>query len=96
MPGAYAFVHFKIPAKGGAVTIPSNALLFRSEGLRVGVVRNSHVALLPITIGQDYGDTVEVLSGLTARDSVIVNPSDSLANGAQVQVEKKPKDGERQ
>jgi multidrug efflux pump subunit AcrA (membrane-fusion protein) len=94
MPGAYAFVHFKIPAKRGAVTIPSNALLFRSEGLRVGVVRNSHVALLPITIGQDYGDAVEVLSGLTARDSVVVNPSDSLANGAQVQVEGNP--GERQ
>jgi RND family efflux transporter MFP subunit len=96
MPGAYAFVHFKVPGKKGSVTIPSNALLFRSEGLRVGVVRNSHVALLPITIGQDYGDTVEVLSGLTARDSVVVNPSDSLANGAQVQVEKNPKDGERQ
>ena len=96
MPGAYAFVHFKLPAKRGAVTIPSNALLFRSEGLRVGVVRNSHVALLPITIGQDYGDSVEVVSGLTARDSVIVNPSDSLANGAQVQVEGNPKDGGRQ
>jgi RND family efflux transporter MFP subunit len=96
MPGAYAFVHFKIPAKRGAVTIPSNALLFRSEGLRVAVVRNSHVALLPITIGQDYGDAVEVVSGLAARDSVIVNPSDSLANGAQVQVERNPKDGGRQ
>jgi RND family efflux transporter MFP subunit len=96
MPGAYAFVHFKLPAKRGAVTIPSNALLFRSEGLRVGVVRNSHVALLPITIGQDYGDSVEVVAGLTARDSVIVNPSDSLANGAQVQVEGNPKDGGRQ
>ena len=96
MPGAYAFVHLKIPAKKGSVTIPSNALLFRSEGLRVGVVRNSHVALLPITIGQDYGDAVEILSGLTPRDSVIVNPSDSLANGAQVQVEGNPKDGERQ
>ncbi len=96
MPGAYAFVHFKIPAKRGAVTIPSNALLFRSEGLRVGVVRNSHVALLPITIGQDYGDAVEVLSGLTARDSVVVNPSDSLANGAQVQVEGNAKNGARQ
>jgi len=96
MPGAYAFVHFKLPAKRGAVTIPSNALLFRSEGLRVGVVQNSHVELLPITIGQDYGDSVEVVSGLTARDSVIVNPSDSLANGAQVQVEGNPKDGGRQ
>jgi hypothetical protein len=45
------------------------------------------VALLPITIGQDYGDAVEVLSGLTVRDAVIVNPSDSLASGAQVKVE---------
>jgi RND family efflux transporter MFP subunit len=87
MPGAYAFVHFKVPATHGAVTIPSNTLLFRTEGLRAGVVRNSHVALVPITVGQDYGDAVEVLSGLTARDAVIVNPSDSLANGAQVQVE---------
>jgi RND family efflux transporter MFP subunit len=93
MPGAYAFVHFKVPATNGAVTIPSNALLFRSEGLRVGVVRNSHVALLPITVGQDYGDAVEVLSGLTARDPVIVNPSDSLADGAQVQVENKTANG---
>ena len=96
MPGAYAFVHFKVPATNGAVTIPSNALLFRSEGLRVGVVRNSHVALLPISIGQDYGDAVEVLSGLTVRDAVIVNPSDSLANGAQVEVESKATKGERQ
>jgi len=96
MPGAYAFVHFKIAAKRGSVTIPSNALLFRAEGLRVGVVRNSHVSLLPITIGQDYGDAVEVLSGLSSRDAVIVNPSDSIANGAQIQVEGNPKDGGRQ
>jgi RND family efflux transporter MFP subunit len=93
MPGAYAFVHFKIPATSGAVTLPSNALLFRSEGLRVGVVRNSRVALLPITIGQDYGSAVEVLSGLTPQDAVIVNPSDSLANGAQVRVEAKANSG---
>lgn len=95
MPGAYAFVHFKVPAKSGAVTIPTNTLLFRSEGLRVGVARNSHAMLLPVTIGQDYGSSVEVLSGLTARDAVIVNPSDSLANGAEVQVENKPTDGAR-
>jgi RND family efflux transporter MFP subunit len=96
MPGAYAFVRFKVPATRGAVTIPSNALLFRAEGLRVGVVRDSHVALLPITIGQDYGSAVEVLSGLTARNAVIVNPSDSLASGAQVQIENKLSDGVRQ
>lgn len=96
MPGAYAFVHFKVPATNGAVTIPSNALLFRSEGLRVGVVRNSHVALISITVGQDYGDAIEVLSGLSARDAVIVNPSDSLADGAQVEVENKTASGVRQ
>jgi RND family efflux transporter MFP subunit len=85
-PGAYAFVHLKVPASTGSVTLPSNALLFRSEGLRAGVVRDSHVVLTPITIGQDYGGAVEVLSGLTPNDAVIVNPSDSLANGAAVRV----------
>jgi RND family efflux transporter MFP subunit len=88
-PGAYAFVHLKVPASTGSVMLPSNALLFRSEGLRAGVVRNSHVVLTPITIGQDYGSAVEVLSGLTPNDAVIVNPSDSLADGAAVLVRTK-------
>jgi RND family efflux transporter MFP subunit len=88
-PGAYAFVHLKVPASTGSVTLPSNALLFRSEGLRAGVVLDSHVVLTPITIGQDYGGAVEVLSGLTPNDAVIVNPSDSLANGAAVRVHSK-------
>jgi RND family efflux transporter MFP subunit len=87
LPGAYAFVHFKVPATSGAFTIPTNTLLFRSEGLRVGVVRNSHVELVPIKIGQDYGDAVEVVSGLNAQDAIIVNPSDSLANKSEVKVE---------
>jgi RND family efflux transporter MFP subunit len=91
-PGDYAFVHLKNPASGRAVTIPSNALRFRSEGLRSGVVRDGHVVLAPITIGQDYGSAVEVLSGLTPNDAVIVNPSDSLANGAAVRVRAKPVD----
>ena len=88
-PGAYAFVHLKLPASVGSVMISSNALLFRSEGLRAGVVRNGHVVLTPITIGQDYGSTVEVLSGLTPSDAVIVNPSDSLPDGSAVRVSTK-------
>ena len=88
-PGAYAFVHLKVPASVGSVTIPSNTLLFRSEGLRAGVVRNGHVALAPITIGQDYGSAVEVLSGLTPNDTVIMNPSDSLADGTSVRISTK-------
>ncbi len=96
LPGAYAFVHLRVPPHPGSVSIPSNALLFRSEGLRVGVVRNGHVELTPIAIGQDYGSTVEVISGLSARDTVIVNPSDSLANGAAVQLVAKNTNGARQ
>jgi len=95
LPGAYAFVHLRVPSSTGAVTIPSNTLLFRSEGLRAGVVRDGHVELTPISIGQDYGSAVEVLSGLTPHDAVIVNPSDSLANGTAVSVANRPADGVR-
>jgi RND family efflux transporter MFP subunit len=87
-PGAYVFVHMKVPdgAKSAArsLVIPADTLLFRSEGLRVGVVRNDHAELVPITIGRDYGSTVEVVNGLKASDQVIVNPSDSLISGAPV------------
>jgi RND family efflux transporter MFP subunit len=83
-PGAFVFVHFHLPPTSGSVTIPSNTLLFRTEGLRVGVVRNDHVQLVPITIGQDFGNAVEVTSGLTPADAVIIDPSDSLASGMQV------------
>jgi RND family efflux transporter MFP subunit len=86
MPGAYAFVHFTLPGRTQSVTIPSNALLFRSAGLQVGVVRNGIAKLVPITIGRDYGDTVEVLTGLASTDQVIVNPSDSLIDGAAVRL----------
>jgi RND family efflux transporter MFP subunit len=80
-PGAYVFVHFRLPAMGNAVTIPSNALLFRAEGLRVGVVRGDRVQLIPVTIGHDFGNSVEITSGLTTADQVILDPSDSLASG---------------
>jgi RND family efflux transporter MFP subunit len=86
LPGAYVQVHFKLPGSTGGVTIPSNTLLFRSEGLRAGVVRNNTAHLVPITIGRDYGDTVEVVSGLTPADEVILNPSDSLISGATVRI----------
>ena len=86
LPGAYTFVHLKVPASSGAVTIPSNTLLFRAEGLRVGVVRDGVVHLTPISIGHDYGSTVEVTSGLNAQDAVVIDPSDSLEDGAKVEV----------
>jgi RND family efflux transporter MFP subunit len=86
LPGAYMSVHLKLPEQIRSVTIPANTLLFRSEGLRVGVVKNNHVALIAAKIGRDYGDTVEILSGLQPADAIIADPSDSLINGAQVQM----------
>jgi len=70
--------------------VPANTLLFRSEGLRVGVVRNGRAELVPVTIGRDYGSSVEVVSGLQPTDPVIVNPSDSLISGTPVQVNAPP------
>jgi RND family efflux transporter MFP subunit len=83
-PGAYVFAHFHLPAIGNTVTIPSNTLLFRSEGLRVGVVRGDRVQLVPVTIGHDFGNSVEITSGLKTADEVILDPPDSLASGIEV------------
>jgi multidrug efflux pump subunit AcrA (membrane-fusion protein) len=66
--------------------IPSNTLLFRSEGIRVGVVKDGRTQLVPIQIGRDYGSAVEVLSGLQPQDQVILDPSDSLIDGAPVRI----------
>jgi RND family efflux transporter MFP subunit len=86
-PGAYAEVHFTLPAATQSLILPVNALLFRSEGLQVGVVREGNkVELVPVTLGKDYGTEVEVVSGINPGDSVVVNPPDSLAAGAVVHV----------
>ncbi|HWZ01155.1 MAG TPA: efflux RND transporter periplasmic adaptor subunit [Edaphobacter sp.] len=93
LPGAYVFVHLPLPAASQAPTIPSNALLFRQEGLRVGVVRDGRVQLVPISIGHDYGDTVEVTAGLSPEDQVVLNPSDSLVSGTRVEINKNSQTG---
>ena len=87
LPGAYAQVHFKL-AGGGAVhlVLPVSTLIFRSEGLRVGVVRDGKARLVPITLARDDGKTVEVADGLQPTDDVIQNPPDSLIDGETVQV----------
>jgi RND family efflux transporter MFP subunit len=86
LPGAFAFVHFTLQGRTNSVVVPANTLLFRSEGLRVGVVRNGAAELVPITIGRDYGDRVEVLTGLGTADEVILNPSDALVGGTVVRL----------
>jgi RND family efflux transporter MFP subunit len=87
LPGAYVLVHLKLPGKTiRGYTIPVNTMLFRSEGLRVGVVRNGHAQLIPVTVGRDYGNEVEIVSALSPRDQIIANPPDSLISGEPVRI----------
>jgi len=90
LPGAYVFVHLKLPDQTRSVTIPSNTLIFRKEGLQVGLVRNGKAELVPVKISRDYGNSVEVVTGLQPTDPVIINPSDSLIDGTAVQVNPSP------
>lgn len=88
LSGAYVSVHIKLPSKALTVTIPVNTLIFRSEGLRVAVVRDGKAQLTPFIMGRDFGSQVEVLGGIGPNDAVIVNPSDSLTSGTPVTVAK--------
>ncbi len=81
-PGAYTQVHLTIPAGVPSVIVPVGAILFRSEGLRVGVLRDGNkVDLVPVILGKDYGTEVEILSGIHPSDLVVLNPPDSLTSG---------------
>jgi RND family efflux transporter MFP subunit len=88
LPGAY--VNVALPAGGAQIlTVPTNALLIRAEGIRVAVVDGSgKVRLQPVTVGKDFGQRVQILNGLTASDELVLNPSDSLADGDRVTVKR--------
>src|SRR2546426_11536994 len=84
------FVHLKFPERIASATVPANTLLFRAEGLQVAVVRDGRAQLVPVTIGRDYGTTVEIVAGLQPTDQVIVAPSDSLTSGTPVRIKAAP------
>jgi RND family efflux transporter MFP subunit len=86
LTGSYAEVHLKVPTQASTFIIPVNTLIFRSEGLRVGVVKDQKVTLTAVTPGHDFGNQIEIVSGLKAGDQVIINPPDSVVTGQQVQI----------
>jgi RND family efflux transporter MFP subunit len=87
LPGGYAQVHLGVKIAGDRLQVPVNALLFRSEGLRAVLVDANHkLHLQPLTIGRDYGVTLEVLNGLRGGDWIVLNPADSLEEGQKVNV----------
>jgi len=91
LPGGYAQVHLLVKVAGQRLQVPVNALLFRSEGLRAVVVDSNHrTHLRPLTIGRDYGTSLEVLQGLSASDWIVLNPPDSLDEGVVVNVKQAP------
>lgn len=96
LPGSFGQIHFAVPDNVNKVTIPVNAMLFRQEGPRVGVVdQNGIVHLRPISIGRDFGSTLEIIGGVDPGEQIIVNPSDSLEDGQKVLIAQ-PKQGEQQ
>jgi RND family efflux transporter MFP subunit len=87
LPGSYAEVHLKLPGATTTFKLPINAIIFRTEGVRVALVgADGKVSLQPITLGRDYGNSLEVVSGLTGSERIIVNAPDSIEAGQTVHV----------
>ncbi|MDX6712161.1 MAG: rane fusion protein multidrug efflux system, partial [Blastocatellia bacterium] len=86
LTGSYAEVHLAVPAQASTYLLPVNTLIFRSEGLRVGIVKDGKVTLSAVTPGRDFGNEIEIVSGLKADDQVIINPPDSIVSGQEVQI----------
>jgi RND family efflux transporter MFP subunit len=90
-PGAYAEVHFKLAGSASSVRLPANTVLFRAPGPQVAIVDAQHkIQLKSIVQGRDFGGTIEVLSGLGPDDAVVINPPDSIVDGATVRVSSPP------
>jgi RND family efflux transporter MFP subunit len=88
LPGSYAQVTFHLPANINTLRIPVNTVLFRGQQLQVATVDHDHrVHLKVITEGRDFGTEIEVLSGITANDNLIINPPDSIAEGVEVRLQ---------
>ena len=96
LSGSYAEVHLRIPSQNSTFLIPVNTLIFRSEHLQVGVVRNGKIELADLTPGHDFGGEIEVVAGLKAGDQVVLNPPDSLVSGQQVNIVKASLPGDAQ
>jgi RND family efflux transporter MFP subunit len=91
LPGAYANVHFQLPLNVSPLVLPASTILFQADGPQVGLVNSKNqVELRKITLGHDFGDTIEILTGVRSGDAVIANPPDSLTSGMRVAVEATP------
>ena len=80
-------MHLKLPTPAATLQLPVDALIFKSDGLQVATVDSANrIALVTVVAGRDFGDTVEIVSGLSGDERVVANPSDSLTSGQVVRV----------
>lgn len=86
LAGSYAEVHLAVPAQASTYLLPVNTLIFRSEGLRVGIVKDGKVVLSAVTPGHDFGNEIEIVAGLKADDQIVINPPDSIVSGQAVEI----------
>jgi RND family efflux transporter MFP subunit len=86
LPGSYAEVHLKLPSPAPTLKLPAGALIFRTEGLQVAAVVGDRIRMTPVIAGRDFGSDVEIASGLSGSERVVVNPPDSLVDGVTVRV----------
>lgn len=86
LTGSYTEVHLKVSGQTSSYLVPVSTLVFRSQGLQVAVVRDGSAVLTPVTPGRDFGDQIEIVSGLKGDESVVVTPPDSIVSGQKVQV----------
>ncbi len=95
-PGGYVEVHLKLPSPVNTFTLPVNATIFKSAGLQVAIVKDGKtISLIPVTPGRDFGTEIEIVAGLKGDESVVLNPSDSLTDGAVVRVAETPAAAQR-
>jgi RND family efflux transporter MFP subunit len=88
LPGAYANVNFQLPLNVASLVLPSSTILFQADGPQIGVVNSQNqVELRKVTLGHDFGDTIQITTGVRPTDAVIANPPDSLTNGMHVAVQ---------
>jgi RND family efflux transporter MFP subunit len=87
LPGSYAEVHLKLASAGDTFRLPISALMFRPEGMKVAVMKDAtHATLVPVTVGRDFGSSVEILAGLDGTERIIDSPPDSIETGQEVRV----------
>jgi multidrug efflux pump subunit AcrA (membrane-fusion protein) len=92
VPGMYGQVRFKIRRERPSITLPTSALVFSTEGMRVAVLDGNHVRFRRVVVGRDFGSEAEIASGVTADEQVVTNPGEHLTDGIEVQVNAPPRE----